>query len=90
MDIKTEPTTESQPIFSNYVAHAGQLGNLFNTSFNSEMNESSDENDEEDCVMIGAVVPRPLASTSEGIIKREGDVISNNIGFIVTVGTFFM
>lgn len=38
-----------------------------------------------DCIMIGSTVPLPMASTSDGLVKREHDVVSGDIPYIVTV-----
>lgn len=51
--------------------------------------EDDGEDSSDDCEMIGETVPPPLASTpwstSQGLIKRDGDPISNEKPFIQTV-----
>lgn len=47
--------------------------------------EDDGEDSSDDCEMIGETVPLPLASTSHGLIKRDGDPISNEKPFIQTV-----
>lgn len=45
------------------------------------------ENDPEDCFIVGemSVMPLPLPSTNEGLVKRETDIISGNKPFTETV-----
>lgn len=53
-----------------------------------------EDDDSNDCVMIGEaggeVVPLPLPSTSEGLIKIDADPISNDIPFITTVCVYLI
>lgn len=90
---------EPEPIFSLYNLNTGSLEDVFSNTLNSASNpcpsdrheSPTNENIEfdddfsEDCEMIGDTVPRPLASTSEGLIKIEGDIISNDKPFITSV-----
>lgn len=52
---------------------------------NNSQTNASDSDSSEDCEMIGETVPRPLDSTAEGLIKRDGDPISNDKPFITSV-----
>lgn len=48
-------------------------------------NSAPDHDAGDDCVMIGEMVPRPFISTSDGLMKRERDAITDKIPFISTV-----
>lgn len=75
--IKTEP----EPFFSTCTSHAKELEKLFRQSKTVE----NEEDDNSDCILVGETVPSPLASTCEGLIKRENDPISADKPFIETV-----
>lgn len=46
-------------------------------------------NDDDDCVMLSeCVVPLPLPSTTDGLVKYENDLVSMNKAFITTVHIF--
>lgn len=44
-----------------------------------------DDDSDNDCVMIGQIVPVPLNSTTEGLIKKDEDPISDDKPYITTV-----
>lgn len=79
--------SEQNPVFCSYDARARELNQLFDevVSLNND-----DASDDDECVMMdeGEPFPLPLSSTPEGLIKREGDTISGNKAFIVTVSIF--
>lgn len=69
---------------------------IFNTSTSAIESSSSrhDLNDstanisierDDDCIVMPQIVPRPLDSTFEGLIKQNDDTISNDMPFITTV-----
>lgn len=43
------------------------------------------ENDPDECVIVGetSVFPVPLPSTNEGLVKREMDVLSGNMPYLI-------
>lgn len=85
-------------MFSLYNVNNGSLGHILSSTLNSASNSSIrhdaniaqanvdfDDDSSDDCEMMGGIIPLPLASTSEGLIKRDNDKISNNKPFITTV-----
>lgn len=62
------------------------IGSVSSANVNTQ--DFSDDSSD-DCVMIGQSIPLPLNSTSEGLIKRDNDKISNDIPFITTVCCMF-
>lgn len=73
-----EMKEESEPIFSLYNINNASLEELNNT-------HETIGDDDSDCEMIGEIVPSPLPSTSEGLIKRDSDPISSDTPFITSV-----
>lgn len=77
---------ESEPIFSLYNVNTGSLEDIFSkTPGRTNSPENIDDDGSEDCEMIGEIVPLPLESTSDGLIKKDGDPISNDKPFITSV-----
>lgn len=46
---------------------------------------TNDHVDDDDCEVIGEIIPLPLKSTSEGLIKKDDDPLSADKSFITTV-----
>lgn len=78
-EIKQEPL----PVVS-YFTNNSSISQLLN----AHEDETTDNSDDEDCVMLNKSVPRPLQATRESLIKYENDLISGNIPFILTVSNF--
>lgn len=78
---------EDEPIFSLFHANAGSLKEVLNNTRKSapNMNMNINVRRDDDCIIIGANVPLPLPSTSEGLIKYQNDPISDSIPYIRTV-----
>lgn len=99
--LKQESQQESVPYFSTYSESHQSLNNLFeqtleetsstsNENVHVEANPELDAND--DCEIIDDVsqLPLPLPSTSEGLTKREGDILSGNLAFTDAVSKFYL
>lgn len=82
---------EPQPIFCPYAAHIQELSRLLDRPCedpgqDNEIAENENLSDDPDaCIMEGDIVPRPLPSTTQGLIKCENDLISASMPFITTV-----
>lgn len=77
----------SVPVANSDNVNLGTVPNLINDS--NKNDGANDEDSSDDCEMIGENVPRPFASTSEGIpggiIKCENDPITDNTPFFISV-----
>lgn len=73
---------ENEPVFSLYQENSKSIEEVLNNSLGSSHDEDLDE---DDCVMLGTNVPRPLISTSEGLVKHQDDAISGDMPYITTV-----
>lgn len=82
LPIKREP----QPVFSACSSHILELEKLLEKSqFVQNHDDQGKQDEDDDFIFLCDTVPLPLASTSEGLIKRENDSISANKPFIETV-----
>lgn len=81
-EVKPEPN----PIFSLFNANVGSLDDVFNSTLDStSTSATTGDDDDSDVEMIGETVPRPLDSTSEGLVKKDNDPIPENKPFNTAV-----
>lgn len=81
-EVKPEP----DPIFSLFNANIGSLDDVFNSTLDStSASATTADDDDSDVEMIGQIVPRPLDSTAEGLVKKDNDPISESKPFNTAV-----
>lgn len=58
---------------------------------NHSLDHSDNQVDDDDCVIIGetSIIPKPLQSTIDSLIKRDNDIISGDKPFTETVRISF-
>lgn len=79
--VKNEP----QSIFSLYRENSRSFDESLHNALSHTTNIVSNDESNDDCVIVGDDVPGPLQTTSDDLTKRDGDTISNDVPYTNTV-----